>query len=265
MTICQTFYQRNTKYPAKSAGYLLRFQNIIDFDSFKLIRKRSRNVIIYSCMMNINERKRWLENNKEDILKFSRLSIEEFVANQNLAGVDLIDKNNIENEIIKGYESRMNNYKREQSNCKEEICGIDLKPYLNKIKYIKDHEEMMFLLIKDNEVKKEIICKGGVSRCGSDEETEEVAKIANELKADIYVVHNHPLSVYAYPSGKLVKYRDTYIESNDYGQLHKYMPEIFNKYGVKMIDFAVVTEVDYYSLTQKGFEPELKNIGQKSM
>ena len=254
MTICQTFYQRNTKYPAKSAGYLLRFQNIIDFDSFKLIRKRSRNVIIYSCMMNINERKRWLENNKEDILKFSRLSIEEFVANQNLAGVNLIDKNNIENEIIKGYESRMSNYEREQSNCKEEVCGIDLKP-----------EEMMFLLIKDNEVKKEIICKGGVSRCGSDEETEEVAKIARELKADIYVVHNHPLSVYAYPSGKLVKYRDTYIESNDYGQLHKYMPEIFNKYGVKMIDFAVVTEVDYYSLTQKGFEPELKNIGQKSI
>lgn len=143
------------------------------------------------------------------------------------------------------------------SNSKEVIGKINLKPYLNKIR-TKDYETNIVLLIRNNKVLKEYYFTGNSQRIKINlDERKRIVKEASELKASIYEVHNHPMSIAAYPScaflGKKKLVRADIGARYDIGKLCQ-------RYKVKYLDCGIVTEFDYYSSLQKEGKDFYKNI-----
>ena len=130
-----------------------------------------------------------------------------------------------------------NLYTLKHNNHKEKVGSIDLTPYLNKIRNKKKENELI-LLIKNNKVIKEFILS-------SDKHTyvcspSDMAKVKQEAikhKADVYMVHNHPVLIVANPSFQDIR---SYL----------YQDRDFKKAGIKILDFGVVTFDDYFSVKQ---------------
>lgn len=134
-----------------------------------------------------------------------------------------------------------------ESACKEEINGINLSEVLKEIRHDHYKEHSIYLFIKNKNVLDKItINDGNATHVKISSKTRNrIIKKAQKLNADIYHVHNHPSSFVAYPS-------DTDEETR------KIMSEDLESEGIKLLDWAVVTEWDYYSYKQKGFVPNLK-------
>lgn len=139
---------------------------------------------------------------------------------------------------------------------KEKLHGIDLKPYLQKIRKRKN-EYLLVLLVRNNKVIKEYVHTTNSQasvKLGKFEK--EIIKNAKKYKADVYLVHNHPIVIVANPSRQDIKY---------YVQIKKRLKEK----NINIIDCAVVTFDDYYSYeTQKRITNKViriaKNDGVKN-
>lgn len=150
----------------------------------------------------------------------------------------------------------------EMSNHKEEINGVDLKPYLDRIRF-NHFEIVMYLLIKDNTVISEEKIIGKVSATGGkrvDRKERNIFKKAKKMKASIYVVHNHPLCTSVKPSGGINTFLGKECEMSDYYCWHSKLPRLSKIYRVKLLDYAVVSECDYFSLEQSGWKDKPKEF-----
>lgn len=145
----------------------------------------------------------------------------------------------------------------EMSNCKEMVGKIDLKPWLKKIRN-NDYETMIVLFIKQNKVVDSLFIKGSSMHVGSfaGEKMKQVLHKAKELNAGIYLVHNHPYIVAAWPS--VVASKSNKIIAGDIGARKK-TGQYLKKIGINFLDFAVVTPFDYYSSLQKEGKDFYKN------
>lgn len=138
------------------------------------------------------------------------------------------------------------------SDCKEEIDGVDLKPYLELIRK-QPVEHRMFLSIKDHKVIEQKIFKGTQASVNSDpKEMEDFLKRVKQNGAGFYEVHNHPFTIAAIPSsykigedleGNTIIGGDMKTTQNMIGYC--------NQEGINFLDDGVVTEFDYYSYKQK--------------
>lgn len=199
--------------------------------------------------MTLEERKNWLEKNRNEILEHQRKVDEDSFYNM-LKDTD--EKQRWTNHF--GHEPTIEDWytlmetntilentflNKPLSECSEKINEIDLKETLAKIRK-QEIEHLIVLLIKDGEIVKEYEYQG---RPGSvpikDEQFKEMAKEAKRLNANIYDVHNHPFRIVANAS------------HGDKNVIDKRFRPICEKYGVKILDWGVVTECDYYSAKEK--------------
>lgn len=143
----------------------------------------------------------------------------------------------------------------EFSNCEEKLGKVDLSSVLKSIRH-NDYETAVCLYIKDNKILDRDDERGAVFSCGfPKEKTKKIMEKAKKLGADIYFLHNHPFSLGAQMSGSIEQLKDfdeiKKMKKGDYSELGR-LTQISKKYGIKILDFAVVTEYDYLSLNQKG-------------
>lgn len=206
-------------------------------------------MLSYSCM-NIEERKKWLEDRKELIynhcVNSNRIDMKEYNERFN------VSEEEIAKSINDCYELMINDYKDEQSNCSEYVNDICISEYLNKIRN-NDYETMICLVIKNNKIIDVFSEKGQYSGCDINHTLiDNSFKKAKTLDAEVCVIHNHPHAVIAKPSGEYKKFKngfETWI--GDQYQMHVEIPNYEKKYNVKCIDYCVVSPVDYYSAKQK--------------
>lgn len=194
--------------------------------------------ICYHIDMNELERKQWLENNKDKIRKYCELDYDWLYKMYESTGeVTEKDKQSLRRCVENTYNSYMNSYTIPEANDKEEVCGIDLKPYLAQIRYIEDHEEEIILFIKDNKVVKEEVIVGLITSVPYEENREiKIINTAKELNADIYRFHNHPVSVSAG------------LSDGDKKNYYDRLLPLAEKEGVKIIGYGAVTFGDYCNL-----------------
>lgn len=197
--------------------------------------------------LTFKERKQYLEENKELIWQHCYQSTKEFFE----PAFVLTDKD-LQYETNSLYKSIKKIILHEKMfGHKEEVSGIDLKPYLNKIRY-NDRESMMCLIIKDGKVLEEVTEQGLVSNCDwNNKTTLKAIKKAQKLKAGIYSVHNHPLQVSAKPSGYVKEDKKMICDTKYWRDT---LPKFAKKYHVEILDFAVVSVFDYFSLEQSGWK-----------
>lgn len=201
--------------------------------------------------------------NKEEWLKLKQPSVKkhlkdaaksEYEMFKGLLGDVYCDS--IEN-IYEQHEKLFNeDMKYEPFQCKEYVNGISITSYLDKIRY-SEKEHLLYLFIKDNKVIKEMIFEGDYESCGENGEDVIAFEEAKKLKADICIYHNHPYRYAAIPSGGYRRRKDKdgnviYAEAGDYAHYKTLDPKLSEKYNVNIIDMGVVTEVDFYSVKQKG-------------
>lgn len=128
----------------------------------------------------------------------------------------------------------------EESDCKEEVGGVDISDYLKEIRFNHEREILMFLFIKDGKVIDKYLIDGidSTQIKISPKNYADILNKARELEAGVFDVHNHPRRFSARPS------------ENDFKSIIK-IRMLFEKYEVNLLDWGVVTEWDYYSNKQK--------------
>lgn len=197
--------------------------------------------------MTFEERKEWLEQNRQRIIDYN-YKLGEYLYKTNMYK----SHNSLEEFYKETWHPEQVNEQRyledEMSNCKEKVNEIDLLAVLNTIRF-NDYETLIVLYVKDNEILDEQSYTGHEYNVPfGDDEYEEIAKNANELQCDIYVVHNHPLELVAEPSGLPNRYIDHL--HGDYRQADN-LRKVCDQHNVKLLDWGVVSECDYFSYEQK--------------
>lgn len=209
-------------------------------------------------MMSIEEKKQWIKDNFEKISKIyleteahNYECVEEYVK----IGLELGGEEVGFLDFIKEHEDTMKNYaninyflssdspllKDECSNCKEEVCGINISDSLKLIRNDEEKENSLFLYINDGKIlDRDIFTSNQSYTVNFIDKYDSVLEKAINLKADLYNVHNHPLSIDAKPSEGDLRYFKGRVVRNA------------NDKGIKYLDFGVVTAFDYYSHKQKG-------------
>ena len=121
-------------------------------------------------------------------------------------------------------------------NCqhKEVVDGIDLSPYISKIRNRKKEYEVVLFIRNHKVIKEQIITTQKYGSVAGKGWLKEIPEEAKRLKADLYSLHNHPYSISAYPSFLDVK--SAVKRESD-----------LKKYGVKLLDMGVCTFDDYFS------------------
>lgn len=195
--------------------------------------------------MNIEERKKWIEERKDRIIAINYKQGKEMFEKLHKNDSELFpDLDSFYKDVWQPekYEDKFN-LEDELSNCEKKVCGVDLTPYIESIIH-NDFETMIFLYIKNNKAIDEQRFVGkSYNVLLTEEDYEKICNKAKELNTDIYCVHNHPLTIAAIPSGKEEKY-------GDYNEALK-LEKVCDKYNVKLLDWGVATECDYYSHNQK--------------
>lgn len=214
--------------------------------------------------MNREQRKQWILEHQDVFLEFGRQEAldsynhlqdlyekytgkkydkEEALKNGITTVEDAYAKNLAEGQDINFHLNNKKLINSKESKCEEEINGIDLSEYLKEIRYDHYKEHMMFLFIRRGKIVDKVIINGisNVIRI-TPYMKRKMIKRAKELKANLYQVHNHPSTFTAYSS-------DVDEETR------KIMNDTLKTEGIKLLDWGVVTEWDYYSYKQKGFTP----------
>lgn len=195
--------------------------------------------------MNKEERKNWIEERKDRIIAINYKQGKEMFEKLHKNNPELFsDLDSFYKDVWhpEKYEDKFN-LEDELSKCEKIVCDIDLTPYTESIVH-NDYETMIFLYIKNNKVIDEQRFVGeSYNVLLIEKDYEKICKKAKELNADIYCVHNHPLTIAAIPSGKEG-------ESGDYNEALK-LEKVCDRYNVKLLDWGVATECDYFSYNQK--------------
>lgn len=142
-------------------------------------------------------------------------------------------------ENINGFLNNEKLLNEKEQNCDEKVDGIDISKYLDLIRYNHEKELDLYLFIKDSEIIDKYFVEGDIRHVNTNKEHRKaIYTLARKYEADIYNVHNHPLSFVAFPS--ILDFKARSIFSNE-AKIN----------GFNCIDWGVVTEWDYYSNKQK--------------
>lgn len=188
--------------------------------------------------MNKQQRKEWLIKNQNKIKSNIECGTQWLSLSLMEKGLyskwfkDLDEKSN-----KKAFKKTMQSYKEPLAGDKECIGKLDIGKYLEKIRYIENHEEMLVLYVVDNKIIKQ---KRYIGTFGlipvADDKLEKLFKSSKKAKTSLYFVHNHPLSVNAnFSRGDLYFYGET-------------LCKLSKKYNVKLLDYGVVSFDDYKSI-----------------
>lgn len=163
--------------------------------------------------MNEQEKKQWLEDRKDKIRKLCDLMREDNKRETIQYCGEYTEEDEKVGRLIadKIYNKMLSEYNIPETGDKEEVCGIDLKPYLALIRSLEDHEESITLFIKNSKVIDQKIIRGTGSVVLDRKVHEEIINKALELDAGIYMCHNHPLKTYAQFSKTDVQNRNNYL------------------------------------------------------
>lgn len=205
--------------------------------------------------MNLEERKKWLENNKEIVDKWIEKSTveENEIRNTFNNYVKKINKNERIMEKRYGIKStmpkleivplvteektRQNINKQtefEYINSPETIKGINISPYLKKIRNDYKKENLLVLYIKDNKIiDNDIFTDNKASRIDYKNYLPTIIEKAKQLNAEVFDVHNHPINFSA-------------KESRDDIEIYKrVLKKAYEDANINYLGEAVVTMDDY--------------------
>ncbi len=203
--------------------------------------------------MNLEEKKKWLEDNEE--------LVDNWVKNYLAEESEILDKLNEEarnlnriaheiaersgedplpdiKEISKSTEEtvKQNIYKNiseEYINSPEVVQGINISQYLDKIRYDFKKENFLVLYINNKEiVGEDIFTDNKKSIVNISEYIPTIIEKAKQLEADVFDIHNHTFMFSA-------------TESKADQNAWKKFEEFAKKEGINVIGHAVVTREDY--------------------
>lgn len=214
-------------------------------------------------MLSFKEKKQWVKDHKKELIRWNRVSYSESVKQLRELEKEIVrltkefnrkveDKRRVKkikkSEPIKYEELTEKDFlkicKDKYAMSKESAGGVDLRPYLKKIRNHNEGERELVLLIKNGKVIYETIkVHNNRSYFNPLIIHENFIKKAKKLKAAVYQAHNHPYSFAAKASS-----RDA--------RTYKTMKKLYQNYGVELLDMGVVTMDDYLSLDQKLKEVE---------
>lgn len=141
-----------------------------------------------------------------------------------------------EQKILSEWQTKV---KLDYAGCNEIVDTIFLKETLDSIRY-NEYESQIFLLINNKKIIKTYLITGKEQQVAVREDVlKTILNEAIEQKCDIYNVHNHPWHLVANPSEADIIAKDKY-------------KELAKENDIMLIDFAIVTQFDYYSAKEKG-------------
>lgn len=212
-------------------------------------------------MLTLNEKKKYVLSHKKDFKEHEKHTADEW--NKSFKNIDneinriYKELNKIEKESGKPTTKKLSKAKTEllkpvkvddkylkqiyknRSVChKETVNGLDLRPYLEKIRRRKKEYELVLFIKNKRVVKELLLTSNNYSFVNVYKYMPKVISEAKKRKAQLYIVHNHPLVISAAPSLQDIK---SFIVST----------KKYKKEGIKILDFGVVTFDDYYSYKQQ--------------
>lgn len=147
---------------------------------------------------------------------------------------DLEDAKDIKNVLKSGTIMRTKEFHH-----KEKVGKIDIKKYLESIRYDMYKENLIILYIKNNKIISEDFIEGKIDRVHPTKKQWSIVFVqAVNLNANVYIVHNHPFDFSARPSKADIK-------------LGRNLKRSLNKINRDLLDWGVVTKCDYYSNKQQ--------------